>query len=101
MVQPDHLGKRFFSALQAIRGKYSRSTSGAAHVATLCPVLKAFGIRDRRWIRDDEGDEITPLLCMIIESKQKTDTPLQSFKCWLTKETPEEGATELCIPDPC
>jgi len=99
VVRPDALGKGFFSALQAKRGNSSRSASGATHVATLCPVLKAFGIRYWRWNRDGEGDEVTPLLRVIIESRQKTDTPLQSFKFWPTKETPEEGATELCILD--
>jgi len=97
VARPDGLGKEFFSALQAKGEK--NSPSGATHVATVCPVLKAFGIRYRCWIRDDEGDEITPLLRMIIESRQKTDTPLQSFKFWPTKETPEEGAAELCIVD--
>ena len=43
---------------------------------TVCPSLKTFGIRYRRWHREDERDEIRQLLHKIIESTTKTDTVL-------------------------
>ena len=80
------------------------STSGSAQpngpssgqlVAPLVPKLKVFGMRYRRWIREKEKDEITPLLDKIIQSREKTEVPLQSVKFWPTKDTPEEEAKEL------
>ena len=96
VVRPDGLGKKFFGALQAKKGRSSRSAASATHTCTLCPALKTFGIRYRRWIRDDETDEITPLLKKIAESRQKTDTRLQSLKFWPTKEIADDAAEELC-----
>ena len=92
VVRPDGLGKKYFGALQAKKGRSARGT----HTSTLCPFLKVFGIRYRRWLRDDERDEITPLLRKIVETRLKTDTPLQSFMFWPTKDTPDTGAMELC-----
>ena len=95
LVRPDGLGKKFFGALQAKKGRSSRSSS-APYVSMLCPNLRTFGIRYRRWIREDECDEITPLLYKAIESRQKTSTPLESVKFWHTKDTPEELFLDLC-----
>lgn len=95
LVRPDGLGKKFFGALQAKKGRSSRSSS-ATYVSMLCPNLRTFGIRYRRWIREDERDEITPLLYKAIESRQKTSTPLESVKFWRTKDTPEELFLDLC-----
>ena len=99
VVRPDGLGKKFFGALQAKKGRSSRSAASATHTCTLCPALKTFSIRYRRWIRDDETDEISPLLHKIVESRQKTDTRLQSLKFWPTKETPDDDAVDLCKPE--
>ena len=100
VVRPDGLGKKFFSALQAKKGRSSsRNVSSTTHASTLCPVLKAFGIRYRRWIREDETDEIMPLLYKIIETRGKTGTQLQSLKFWPTKETAEDAAMDLCKPE--
>lgn len=86
VVRPDGLGKKFFAALGAEKGRSSR----------LCPNLRTFGIRYRHWIRDGERDEITPLLHRIIESRQKDGAPLQSVKFWAAKDVPDGEAVELC-----
>ena len=96
IVRPDGLGKKFFGALQAKKGRSTRPASSATHACALCPVLKIFSARYRRWIRDDERDEITPLLHKMIESRLKTDAPLQSLTFWPTKETTDDDAMELC-----
>ena len=64
-------------------------------VAPLVPKLKVFSVRYRRWIREGDKDEITPLLEKIIESREKTEVPLQSVKFWRSKDAPEEEAKEL------
>ena len=97
LVRPDGLGKKFFGALQAKKGRSSRSSS-ATYVSMLCPNLRIFGIRFRRWIREDEHDDITPLLHKIIESREKSDTPLVHVRLWQTKDTPEEQFLDLCRP---
>jgi hypothetical protein len=109
LVRPDGLGKKFFNHMVARKLKGASSSgpaSGSAHpngasssqlVAPLLPKLKVFGVRYRRWIREKEKDEITPLLEKIIESRAKTDVPLQSVKFWPTKEIPDEGATEMIL----
>jgi hypothetical protein len=94
VARPDGLGKKFFSALRAKKGKSSHSSS-TAYALTLCPNLRIFGIRYRRWICDAERDEITPLLYGVIESRQKAGAPLQSVKFWATKDLNEQ-AVELC-----
>ena len=108
LVRPDGLGKKFFNNMTARRLKVVSSASGlnpgsaqlngasSSHlVAPLVPKLKVFGVRYRRWIKENEKDEITPLLEKIIRSREKTEIPLQSVKIWPTKDTPEEEAKEL------
>jgi len=110
LVRPDGLGKKFFNAMVARRLKGVPSSSGpssgsaqssgisSSHlVAPLVPKLKVFGVRYRRWIRDQEKDEIAPLLERIIQSREKTEVPLQSVKFWSTKDIPEEDAKELVL----
>ena len=101
LVRPDGLGKKFFNTMVARRLKGSSSHSGpssSALVAPLVPKLKVFGVRYRRWIREKEKDEITPLLDKIIQSREKTEVPLRSVRFWPTRETPDEDAKELVRP---
>ena len=108
LVRPDGLGKKFFNTMMAKRLKAVSSSSGpntgsvqsigssSNHlVAPLVPKLKVFGVRYRRWLKEKEKDEITPLLDKIIQSREKTEIPLQRVKFWPTKDTPEEEAMEL------
>ncbi len=95
LVRPNGLGKRFFGALQAKKRRSSRSSS-VAYVYMLCPNLRTFGIRFRRWIRETERDEITPLLHKVIESRRKFDAPLVNVKLWQAKDIPEEQFLDLC-----
>ena len=108
LLRPDGLGKKFFNTMTARRLKAvasssgpnsgsarSNGTSGSHLVAPLVPKLKVFGVRCRRWLKEKEKDVITPLLEKIIQSREKTEIPLQSVKFWPTKETPEDEAKEL------
>ena len=111
LVRPSALGKKFFNSMVARRLKetsplpgpnsVSAQSSGASNhllVAPLLPNLRFFGVRYRRWIRETEEDNITPLLKKIIQSREKTEVPLRSVKFWLNKDTPEEDALELVLP---
>ena len=108
LVRPDGLGKKFFNAMVARRlkgasshpgpGSSAAQPNGAYLVAPLVPKLKAFGVRYRRWFREKEKDEITPLLDKIIQSREKSEVPLRSVRFWPTRDTPEEDAKELVQP---
>ena len=111
LVRPDGLGKRFFNSMVARRLKgtpsLSVSPSGLAQpsvtssgllVAPLLPKLKVFRVRYRTWIGGREKDEIRPMLEKIIQSREKTEVPLQSVRFWPTKDTPEADAEELVPP---
>lgn len=108
IVRPDALGKKFLSSMLAKKGRedstsvhaemhesISVTRSGTAWIATLCPNLKVLGLKYRRWLRDHEADEISPILRRIVETRAKSATPLQSFKFWPTKDTADEDAKEL------
>ena len=108
LVRPDALGKKFLSSLLAKRvreNSISIQTRGhenalvtrarPAWVVGLCPNLKALGFKYRRWLRQHESDEITPIFREIVDTRAKSNTPLQSFKFWPTKETRDEEAKEL------
>jgi hypothetical protein len=111
LVRPDGLGKKFFNTMVARKLKGASSSLGSRSgpaqpngassgflVASLVPKLKVFGVRYRRWIREQEKDEIEPQLLKIIRSREKTEVPLQSVKFWPTKDTPEVQAKELVPP---
>jgi len=111
LVRPDGLGKTFFDNMVARRSKdvsaSSSVGSGTAQpnggasshfVSSLVPKLKVFGVRYRKWVRKEDPDEITPLLEKIIESREKTEVPLQSVKFYRRKYAPEEDAKELVPP---
>jgi len=108
LVRPDTLGKKFLSSLLAKKG---REDSTAAHsiehdnmsvtrgstawIANLCPNLRVLGLKYRRWLRDHEADELSPMFFRIVETRAKSATPLRSFKFWPTRDTAEEDAKEL------
>jgi hypothetical protein len=110
LVRPDALGKKFLLAMLAKKGRgkpqrinhdgdegISGSCSGPLWTASLCPSLRVFGLKYRRWLREYENDDLTPLFLKIIETRSKSETPLQSFKFWPTKDTPEQEARELVV----
>ena len=110
LVRPDALGKKFLLAMLAKKGRsnhhptsndtgegVSGVDSGPAWTASLCPNLRIFGLKYRRWLREHENDELTPLFLKLVETRSKSETPLQSFKVWPTKDTLEQEARELVV----
>ena len=98
VVRPDGLCKKFFGALRVGKKRKSSQPSSPTPSFKLCPNLRTFGIRYRRWIREDEHDEITPLLHKIARLRQKAGAPLRSLKLWPTRDMPDEQGVELCRP---
>ena len=50
----------------------------------LCPSLKRFGLKYRRWVRQSEHFSSIPDFMCIIESREHTIYALQSFSIWMT-----------------
>jgi len=102
LLRPDGLGKNFFNNMVArkLKGTPSSSVShsgpaqpnGASSGLLVVPHLTAFEVRYRR---EKEKDEVKLLLEKIIQSREKTEVPLQSIKFWPTKNTPEVDGEEL------
>ena len=61
--------------------------------APLCPSLKRFGVRYRRWLRPSEHFDLIPELATIIMSRQQSKFFLQSFQIW--KESGQNEPLEL------
>jgi len=108
LVRPDALGKKFLLSMLAKKGREGSTSANTigheglsvtrgsqAWIATLCPHLKVLGLKYRRWLRDHEADEISPILRRVVETRAKSATPLQSFRFWPTKDTADEDAKEL------
>ena len=108
LVRPDALGKKFLLAMLARKGRGNHhltsndpgksvggNDGGPAWAASLCPNLTVLGLKYRRWLREYENDELTPLFRRIVETRSKSSTPLQSFKIWPTKDITEQEAHEL------
>jgi len=89
-----HKGRENFHPMS---NRTHKGGSGTHHgwAASLCPNLRVFGLKYRRWLRKDEQDELTPLFRKIVETRSKTGTPLKSFRVWPTKDTAEDEAQEL------
>ena len=108
LVRPDALGKKFLSSLIAKKGKetplnprarrhesVSTTHKNPAWVVSLCPNLRVLGFKYRRWLREHEKDEITPMFQEIVDTRAKSAMPLRSFKFWPTKDKMDEEAKEL------
>jgi hypothetical protein len=48
----------------------------------VCPSLKRFGLRYRRWLRTSEHFDLIPEFMSIIWSRQQSNLSLQSFRIW-------------------
>ena len=58
-----------------------------------CPLLKRFGLRYRRWLRSSEHFDLIPVFESIIDSRQQSGFPLQSFCIWGSSD--QKGPLEL------
>ena len=50
--------------------------------APVCPSLRRFGLRYRRWLRPSENFDLIPVFISIILSREQSNSSLHSFRIW-------------------
>ena len=94
--QPPSLGMKALQALVVhpvrARNLGTTSTPGGGYTP-VCPSLKRFVLRYRRWLRPSEHFNLIPELVSIIWSRGQSKFALQSFRIWRGSE--EKHAVEL------
>ena len=58
----------------------------------LCPLLRRFVLKYRRWLRPSEEFDLVPVFSSMIKSRHYSSYPLRSFSLWITdyQENPFE-----------
>ena len=95
-AQPSSLGANVLQPLvvhTASADNLSTTTTHGGRCTPLCPSLKRFGLRYRRWLRSTEHFDLIPDLVSIILSRQQSKFSLQSFHLW--KESSQQEPLEL------
>ncbi len=84
-AQPSSLGVEVLQSLvvHPVRAyKLSiTATPGKCNIL-LCPSLKRFGLRYRRWLRPSEYFDLIPVFKSIIQSREQANLSLHSFRIW-------------------
>ena len=84
-AQPSSLGVKALQSLvvHPIDATDQGTTSILGGRSTpICPLLKRFGLRYRRWLRPNEPFDLIPVFRSIIRSRQESMLSLQSFRIW-------------------
>src|SRR5258706_1847421 len=68
VVHPDHT--------------YKLGTTSWGWNTPVCPSLRRFGLRYRRWLRPSEDFDLIPVFMSIIQSRQQSGYYLHSFRIW-------------------
>jgi len=84
-AQPSSLGVKALQSL-VIHPIHANNLGPAATPGRpntpVCPSLKRFGLRYRRWLRKSEHFDLIPTIMSIILSRQQSKSPLKSFQIW-------------------
>ena len=84
-AQPSSLGVKALQALVVhplhASNMGTTTTPGRGHTP-VCPSLKRFGLRYRRWLRASEHFDLIPELVSIILSRQRSRFSLQNVHIW-------------------
>jgi len=95
-AQPSSLGVKALRSLVVHPVHANNLDTTATHGggnAPVCPSLKLFGLRYRRWLRPSEQFDLIPEFMFILWSRQRSRFPLQSFLIW--KESEQKDPLEL------
>jgi hypothetical protein len=88
-AQPSSLGAKVLQSLVVhpvhANNLGTTATSGGYNTP-VCPSLKRFGLRYRRWLRPSEHFDLIPAFVPIIWSRQKSTFSLQNFRIWLRSD---------------
>ena len=95
-AEPSSLGLKFFQSLVVHPVHANNISTTATQVVwdtPVCPSLKRFGLRYRRWLRSSEHFDLIPEFMSIIWSRQQSGFSLQSFYVW--KSSNQKNPVEL------
>ena len=95
-AHPSSLGVKALQALVVQSDQANNMGTTATHgrqYTPLCPSLKRFGLRYRRWLRPSEHFDLIPGLVAVILSRQQSKLSLRSFLIW--KESGQKEPLEL------
>ena len=95
-ARPSSLGVKALHALvvhPVHENNLGTTTTHETRYTPLCPSLKRFGLRYRRWLRPSEHFDLIPELVAIILSRQQSKFSLQSLNIW--KECGQKEPLEL------
>ena len=85
-AQPSSLGVKILQSLVVHPDHATHLDTSATprrQYTPLCPSLKRFGLRYRRWLRPSEQIDLIPEFASIIRSRQRSIFSLQSFRVWI------------------
>ena len=85
-AQPSSLGVKVLQSLvvhPAHADHLGTSATPGRQYTSLCPSLKRFGLRYRRWLRPSGQIDLIPEFASIIRSRQRSIFSLQSFRVWI------------------
>jgi len=92
-AQPTSLGVKALRSLVADANDRDTADAPGRRNTPLCPSLKRFGLRYRRWLRPSEQIDLIPEFLSIIWSRQRPQFSLQSFRLWRCSD--QKGPLEL------
>ena len=88
-VEPSSLGAKMFQSL-IVQSAHARNrgapSTSRERSGPLCPSLKRFGLRYRRWLRHSEHFNLIPHIVFVIRSRRSSGHPLQRFGIWMTSD---------------
>jgi hypothetical protein len=93
-AQPSSLGVKVLQSLvvQPDHGNNLDTATPLGRNTPVCPSLKRFGLRYRRWLRPSEHFDLIPEFVSVIWSRQQSKFSLKSFRIWIgtTQKDPLE-----------
>ena len=88
-AQPSSLGAKVLQSLivhPAHTNNPGTTTTPGGQNAPVCPSLKRFGLRYRRWLRPSEQFDLIPEFMSIILSRKQSKFSLKSFQIWISSD---------------
>ena len=88
-AQPSSLGATVFQSLAVypVHTSDIGATSSPGELSTpMCPSLRRFVLGYDRWLRPTEQFVLIPVLMSLIQSRQRSNYALQSFRLWTTSD---------------
>jgi len=81
-ARPSSLGVKALRSFVANVNELDTADAPGRRDTPVCPSLKRFGLRYRRWLRPSEHIDLIPEFISIICSREQSQFSLQSFRLW-------------------